>query len=160
LAPRPKHSKHFIRLSGQQRQTVPIRAQNRHHLPHLSVSRTSKTVLPSVHDRCCNSHFGCQMIRSYSMLPELHGNPIRHRFHACGQGGRLRWFPRLLLEFDRNMAVCNTQQGYSPPGRGEIVSPCLIFAIKHSIQQLARVTLFQKDYFTGGKLGVNLRQRE
>jgi hypothetical protein len=48
------------------------------------------------------------------MFMELHPNPIRHRFHACRQWFRLRWFPCLLREFDRNMPACNTQQGYSP----------------------------------------------
>ena len=50
-------------------------------------------------------------------LISLHPNPVRNRFHACRQGFRLRWFPCLLSEFDRNMSVCNSQQGYSPRSR-------------------------------------------
>jgi hypothetical protein len=47
-------------------------AQNCHHLPHLPVLRTSAANFPGVHDRCCNSHFGRQVIRGHFFLPELH----------------------------------------------------------------------------------------
>src|SRR5439155_16967094 len=49
---------------------------------------------------------------------------------ACRQPFRLRWFPCLLREFNRNMPVCKTQQYYSPLGRGRNCvepSPTLIF---------------------------------
>ena len=75
--------------------TVPIRAQNCHHLPHLPVLRTGKAVLPGFHQRCCNSHFGRKMICGHTFLVELQLNPIRDAFHACGQRFRLRWFPCL-----------------------------------------------------------------
>jgi len=73
--------------------TVPIPAQNRHHLPHLPVLRTGKAVLPGIHHRCCNSHFGSQVKRGHSVLAELHLNPVCHRFHLHRQGVRLCLFP-------------------------------------------------------------------
>jgi len=95
--------------------TVPIRVQNRHHLPHLPVLRTGKAVLPGIHHRCCNSHFGSQVKRGHSVLAELRLNPVCHRFHLHRQGVRLWLFPCFRCKFRGNMSVCNTQQGYSPP---------------------------------------------
>jgi hypothetical protein len=71
-----------------------------------------KAILPCIHDRCCNSHFEREVIRGHSLFVELNLNPICHAFHACRQGFRLRWFPCVLREFDRNTPVCKTQQCY------------------------------------------------
>jgi hypothetical protein len=37
---------------------------------------------------------------------------VAHAFRACRQGFRLRWFPCLWREFDRNTPVCKTQRCY------------------------------------------------
>lgn len=67
--------------------------KNRHHLPHLPGLRTGKAVLPGIHHRCCNSHFGSQVKRGHSVLAELYLNPFGYRFHLHGQGLRLCRFP-------------------------------------------------------------------
>jgi len=47
-------------------------------------------------------------------------NPVGKRLYALRQRFSMVLFSRLLAEFDGNQPLCNTQQGYSPPGRGLI----------------------------------------
>jgi hypothetical protein len=93
-------------------------SQDSHQLSHLPGPRAAPSGFPRLNQGCCNSHFERKVIPGNIPFLSLHSNPVCNRFHACRQGFRLRWFPCLLREFDRNMPVCNTQQGYSPLGRG------------------------------------------
>ena len=131
--------------------TVPMRAQNRHHIPHLPVLRTGKAVLPGIHHRCCNSHFGSQVKRGHSVLAELRLDPVCHGFHLHRQRFKLWLFPRLWREFHGNMPVCKTQQGYSPPMGARETEGVGFSRFRGSIREFIGEFSPQSSPFCGGE---------
>jgi hypothetical protein len=69
-------------------------------------------------NRVCNTHFKCHMACREIFLRSLGMNPIANRLFVVCQRFRAFYLWLFLPEFDANLPLCNTQQGYSPRGEG------------------------------------------
>ena len=77
-------------------------------------------MVPSSHEHQsrCNTHFRGQVAGCQVFLVPFDLNEVAKRLYARWQWFMLFLFSLFLGVFDANSPLCNTQQGYSPPGGG------------------------------------------